>query len=189
MTTTAPSSDHVFADWFASRLDPAWFEGVPDVQVDDEEILVVGRLAPTVGPPAGAAAAGAADEGGRGSPPGDEQAELARIAAFREETRDQRMAIARDAERVFGRTVSWGASCGGSRRLFTHLSVPVMTRLRLPERAVLDTLVESGVARSRSDAVAWCVRLVAQHETAWLAELTEALGAVRRVRAGGPGRR
>jgi hypothetical protein len=183
------SSDSVFADWFTSRLDPAWFDGLPDVQVDDEEILVVGRLALASGSAQGAAEAAPADEGSEGSSPGHEEVELARIATFREETRDQRMAIARDAERVFGRTVSWGASCGGSRRLFTHLSVPVMTRLRLPERAVLDTLVESGVARSRSDAVAWCVRLVAEHESEWLAELTQALGAVRRVRADGPGRR
>ena len=35
-----------------------------------------------------------------------------------------------------------------------------MTRLRMPERRVLDTLVDAGVARSRSHALAWCVRLV-----------------------------
>ena len=43
-----------------------------------------------------------------------------------------------------------------------------MTRLRQPQRMVLDTLVDAGVARSRSDALAWCVRLVGQHEDDWL---------------------
>ena len=67
--------------------------------------------------------------------------------------------------------------------MFTRLSVPVMTRLQQPQRRVLDTLVEAGVARSRSDALAWCVRLVAQHEGDWLAELDGAMA----VRADGSG--
>ena len=37
-----------------------------------------------------------------------------------------------------------------------------MTRLRMQERHVLDTLVDASVARSRSEALAWCVRLVAR---------------------------
>ena len=49
-----------------------------------------------------------------------------------------------------------------------------MTRLRQPQRQVLDTLVDAGVARSRADALAWCVRLVGQHEDDWLGELREA---------------
>jgi hypothetical protein len=61
-----------------------------------------------------------------------------------------------------------------------------MTRLRLPERSVLDTLVASGVARSRSDALAWCVRLVAANEDEWLRDLRRALTAVESLRAGGP---
>jgi hypothetical protein len=61
-----------------------------------------------------------------------------------------------------------------------------MTRLRQPERQVLDTLVDSGVARSRSDALAWCVKLVAEHAGSWLGELRDALGAVERVRRTGP---
>ena len=32
--------------------------------------------------------------------------------------------------------------------MFTHLAVPAMTRLRLPEREVLDALVDSGVAEA-----------------------------------------
>ena len=70
--------------------------------------------------------------------------------------------------------------------MFTTISVPVMTRLRQSERLVLDTLVDAGVARSRSDALAWCVRLVGQHEDSWLADLREALRHVEEVRSAGP---
>jgi hypothetical protein len=52
---------------------------------------------------------------------------------------------------------------------------------------VLDTLVDAGVARSRSDALAWCVRLTGEHADAWLAELRTALQRVEEVRAQGPG--
>lgn len=110
----------------------------------------------------------------------------ARIQGFREDTRGQRMAIADEAERRFGRKVSWGAACGDRRRVFTTLSVPAMTRLRMPERLVLDTLVEAGVARSRSHALAWCVRLVAERQEDWLADLREALTRVQEVRGEGP---
>jgi hypothetical protein len=109
-----------------------------------------------------------------------------RIAEFRERTRDDRMGVAREAERRFGRKVSWGVECGGLRALFTNVSAPVMTRLRQPERQVLDLLVEAGVARSRSDALGWCVRLVQQHSDDWLTELRESLEHVRKVRAQGP---
>jgi len=51
---------------------------------------------------------------------------------------------------------------------------------------VLDTLIDAGVARSRSEALAWCVRLVGQHQADWIAELRDALTTVERVRAGGP---
>jgi len=70
--------------------------------------------------------------------------------------------------------------------MFTTLSVPVMTRLRMRERQVLDTLIEAGVARSRSEALAWCVKLVADNEEEWLRELREALQRVREVRRQGP---
>ncbi|MFC7102050.1 hypothetical protein ACFQQB_17290 [Nonomuraea rubra] len=70
--------------------------------------------------------------------------------------------------------------------MFTTLSVPVMTRLRQAERQVLDTLVAAGVARSRSDALAWCVRLVGKNTDEWLAELRDALQHVDRVRSSGP---
>jgi Arc/MetJ-type ribon-helix-helix transcriptional regulator len=156
--------------WFVGRLPDEWFEGEPEVTVDREEITVVGTL-PAVETQEGAA---------------DAAAEAGRIARWREDTRAQRMRIADEAEARYGRKVAWGAVCGETRELFTHLAVPVMTRLRQPERRVLDTLVESGVARSRADALAWCVRLVGQHEDAWLASLRDALTAVREAREAGP---
>ena len=156
--------------WFVGRLPDEWFEGEPEVTVDREEITVVGTL------PAVETLEGAADAA----------AEAGRIARWREDTRAQRMRIADEAEARYGRKVAWGAVCGETRELFTHLAVPVMTRLRQPERRVLDTLVESGVARSRADALAWCVRLVGQHEDAWLASLRDALTAVREAREAGP---
>jgi len=154
--------------WLAGRLPEDWFEGAPEVTVDRDEILVVGRLA-------------AADAGeDRGA------AEVGRIARFREDTRDQRMRIAREAEHHFGRKVAWGAACGDTRSVFTSLSVPVMTRLRQPERRVLDTLVDAGVARSRSEALAWCVRLVGEHTEEWLAGLRSAMEEVDKLRSEGP---
>ena len=163
--------------WLAGRLPDEWFDGEPEVTVDRDEITVVGTL-PAV-TDAGDAAGDPVGDGAR-------EAEAGRIARWREETRGQRMRIADEAEQRFGRKVAWGAVCGESRQLFTHLAVPVMTRLRQPERRVLDTLVESGVARSRADALAWSVRLVGQHEEEWLASLRDALAAVREARETGP---
>ncbi len=51
---------------------------------------------------------------------------------------------------------------------------------------MLDTLVEAGVARSRSDALAWCVRLTGENADAWLARLRAALRHVEEVRDQGP---
>jgi hypothetical protein len=170
MTARKRSAQDEVQGFFAGRLPDGWFQGPPDVQVDDDEILVMGPLdEPDV--PDGASA---------------DTARVARIKRFREETRDARMAIADEAQRLFGRTVSWGASVGDVRRLFTTLNVPVMTRLRMPERTVLDTLVQGGVARSRSEALAWCVRLVGQHQADWIADLQDALTHVEKVRAEGP---
>jgi hypothetical protein len=163
---------HDAGAWFAGRLPDGWFEGEPEVSVDRDEILVVGRLgAPAV-------------EGG--DPVAVAAAEAGRASRFREETRDERIGIAREAEHRYARKVAWGVQCGGTRVLFTTLSAPVMTRLRQPERQVLDTLVDAGVARSRSEALAWCVRLVGEHADSWLTELRSAMGAVDRLRAQGP---
>lgn len=160
-------------DWFAERMPDGWLDGPPDVLLDGDEILVVLPLPePELEP---------------GTPDGvADAARAATVRRFREETRERRVEVASEAEHRFGRKVSWGARCGDARQLFTSLAVPVMTRLRLPERSLLDTLVDGGVARSRSEALAWCVRLVATHESDWLADLEDALGAVRRVRTEGP---
>ena len=109
-----------------------------------------------------------------------------RVKEFRERTREQRITIARELEHRTGRKVAWGVQVGERRELFTTLSVPVMTRLRQPERLVLDTLVDAGVARSRSEALAWCVKLVGKNTDGWLGDLREAMEQVRQVRAEGP---
>ncbi len=159
--------------WFAGQVPDDWFVAAAEITGDREEILVIGTLAePTVD-------GDATDETRRA-------AETARIERFREDTRDARIRIALDAERRFERKVSWGAVCGETSSRFTTLGLPVMTRLRLPERGVLDTLIDSGVARSRSEALVWCVRLVGRHQAEWLADLREALSTVEQVRAKGP---
>jgi len=159
--------------WFAGQIPDEWFTGPLEVTVDLEEILVVGDI-PEVKVAKGAGDAEAA------------AARASRVDAFREETRPQRMRIADAAQRRFRRHVSWGARLGGETHQFTTAAVPVMTRLRMRERSVLDTLVDAGVARSRSEALAWCVRLVADNESAWIEQLRGALGAVHEARGKGP---
>lgn len=159
--------------WFGSRIPAGWFVGPPDVTADGEEILVVGTL------PDVELAGGTSDEGRAA-------ARQARIERFREETREDRVRIAREAERQFRRKVAWGARCGDVEKVFTTMSVPVMTRLRMSERSILDTLVAGGVARSRSEALAWCVRLVGMHQAEWIKGLREALVKVDEVRGKGP---
>jgi hypothetical protein len=162
------------ADWFAGRLPANWFAADPEVVVDREEITVVGRLPePEDGEESEAHASG-------------------RVARFREESRPDRMRIADEAEARYGRKVAWGVDIGAfgeenhQRILFTHIAVPVMTRLRQPERQVLDTLVDAGVARSRSDALAWSVKLVGEHADEWLGKLRDAMRNVDDLRADGP---
>jgi hypothetical protein len=159
--------------WFSGRMPGEWFDGAPDIRLDREEITIIG---PLPSPEAEAATS----EAERAAAAED------RSRRFREDTRQQRIEIAREAEHKFGRKVSWGVICNEKTVMFTTFSVPVMTRLRQPERLVLDTLVDAGVARSRSDALAWCVRLVGRHEDTWLADLREALHHVEQVRAEGP---
>ncbi len=161
-------------EWFAGRLPEGWFAGDPTVVVDREEITVIGRLPATDTPDSDARAAG-------------------RASRFREDTRSERIRIAEEAQDKYGRKVSWGldiaaeGSAEPERILFTHIAVPVMTRLKQPERQVLDTLVDAGVARSRSDALAWSVRLVGEHAEEWLAKLRSAMAEVDDLRAEGPG--
>ncbi|MEM7142246.1 MAG: hypothetical protein AAF548_14575 [Actinomycetota bacterium] len=159
-----PVEGDTLVAWFTAALPDGWFASDPRVRHDADEILITGDL----GPPG----AGLTD---------DQQ-----IVAFREATREQRMSIADEAQAEFRRTVSWGVECGDQEVRFTTVNAPAMTRLRLEERQVLDTLIEGGIARSRSEALAWCVRLVGQHEGDWVAQLGDALDEVKRVRDDGP---
>jgi len=157
--------------WVAGRVPADWYQGSPEVSVDREEIVVVGSLKE------------AKVDGGDDA---QKAAAAGRVKQHREDTREKRMQISNEAEHRFERPISWGVKIGEKTYLFTHLSIPVMTRLRQKERAVLDSLVDAGVARSRSEAVAWCIRLVDQHESDWLTELREAMSKVAQVRSGGP---
>lgn len=159
--------------WLTGRLPKEWFEGEPELSVDRDEILIVGRI------PAPEQADGVSDAE-------RSAAEDGRIKQFREDTRERRIEIARELEHATRRKVAWGVRCGDTKTVFTSLSAPVMTRLRQPERQVLDTLVDAGVARSRSDALGWCVKLVAQHSETWLADLRDAMSKVETVRQAGP---
>jgi hypothetical protein len=159
--------------WLVGRLPAEWFIDAAEVTTDRDEITIVG----TLGVPEDLDGADAAARA---------EAEQGRIARFRQQTREQRIQIAREAEHRFGRKIAWGAACGETQTLFTTLGVPVMTRLRQSERIVLDTLVDAGVARSRSHALAWCVRLVGQHSEDWLSALRDALTDVERLRDAGP---
>jgi hypothetical protein len=146
------------SEWFAGRIPAHWGAQALEVLSDADEMLVVVDL----------------DEKAPG------------VDAFRDQTREERMVLAAAAEAAFRIKVSWGARKGQELAVFTTASVPVMTRLRLPERRVLDTLIDAGLARTRSEALAWCVRLVGEHEGDWLAELRGAFAAVEEVRRKGP---
>ena len=159
--------------WFTGRIPEEFFVGSPEVTVDNEEILVIGPLSTVE-----------LEEGT--TPEVAATAEEARIERFREDTREHRIRIAEEAQARFARVVSWGARSGSTTRLFTTANVPVMTRLRMSQRQVLDTLIDAGIARSRSEALAWCVELVGRNEAAWIDELRAAFARVEEVRAQGP---
>jgi hypothetical protein len=167
------TEDERLRGWFSGRIPSDWLDGDLDVKVDREEITVVIPIA------APELAEGASEAERAGAVEG-------RCRRFREETRQQRIEVAREAEHRHDKKVSWGVRCDGTTVMFTTFSVPVMTRLRQAERQLLDTLVDAGVARSRSDALAWCVRLVGEHEESWVADLRAALHKVEQVRADGP---
>ena len=159
--------------WISGALPDDWFTGPADVTIDRDEILIVGRLAePALDDGASDADRSAAEQG--------------RVTAYRETTREHRIKLAQQLEHRYQRKVAWGVKVGETAVLFTTHSAPVMTRLRQPERQVLDTLVDAGVARSRSEALAWCVALVGQHTEDWLTQLRGAMGAVEDLRREGP---
>src|SRR5918912_2190583 len=166
--TEPPPADDAAA-WITGALPDGWFTGPPEVVIDRDEIVIWGRL------PEAELAADATDADRAA-------AQAGRISQFREDTRDDRIRIARQVEHRYQRKVAWGVRCGDTSQLFTHLSAQVMTRLRQPERQVLDTLVDAGVARSRSEALAWCVRLVGRHADEWLSDQRQAMTEVERWR-------
>jgi hypothetical protein len=157
------TTNETLTAWFRGRIPDGWYAEPVTVRADRDEVLVTGVLTPP-------------DLGDDLGPDGRRVALASRIAGHREATREQR----------FERKVSWGARCGEEECSFTTASVPVMTRLRLAEREVLDTLIDAGIARSRSEALAWCVRLVGRNEEAWIAQLREAMAHVAKVRDEGP---
>lgn len=161
-----PSADDA-TDWFRGRLPDDWFSEI-EVRTDREEITVLGTLSESQA----AGVDGAEAEG--------------RISRFRADTKAERIEIALEAQARYQRKVSWGVRLGDTEALFTHVAAPVMTRLRQPERQVLDTLVDAGVARSRSDALAWSVRLVGEHAEEWLGQLRDAMAEVDKLRGEGP---
>ncbi|MGN6162144.1 MAG: hypothetical protein ACTHOG_10660 [Marmoricola sp.] len=159
--------------WFNGRLPEEWRTAAPGITVDREEITVILTIADVeIAPDASEAEAAEMRSG--------------RARAFREDTREARMEIAREAQHRFERKVSWGVRVGDHEELWTHVAAPVMTRLRQPQRLVLDTLVDAGVAKSRADALAWCVRLVGRHQDEWLEDLRTAMQSVADVRKQGP---
>jgi hypothetical protein len=165
--------EEAIVGWFVGRLPDDWFDGRPQFRIDRDEILLVGRLtAPAFEDDDSDAVKAAAVE--------------SKVDGFRKRTRKHRIEIAREAERLFEKKVSWGVDCNGDEHLFSTLAAPSMTRLRMDERRVLDTLIDAGVARSRSEALAWCVRLVGANESEWLTNLDQALEAVRKARSSGP---
>lgn len=160
------------AAWFAGRVPDEWFDAPVSVRADRDEIIVTGTIAAPANVPDGEDAA--------------RVAAVARMSAFREDTRLPRMKIAEAAQLRWHRHVSWAAVCGEVEETFTNASIPVMTRLRFDDRQVLDTLIDTGVARSRSEAMAWCVAQVGKHQGEWIDRLREAMTEVERIRAEGP---
>ncbi len=166
-----PGADEAPA-WFAGRVPDEWFDGPLTVEFDKDEILVTGRLSRPDSVPDGEEASKVAAH--------------ARVSGFREDTRAYRMRIAEEAQARWLRVVTWGASCGEVDVLFTHAAVPVMTRLRFDQRKILDTLIDAGVAGSRSEALGWCVQQVGEHQEDWIDRLREAMSEVERIRSQGP---
>jgi len=103
--TTQPDLAAISA-WFTGRLPQTWFTGPAAVSLADAGIQVVGAL------PAVELAAGA-DDSARAA------AAAGRIARFREDTRPERIEIAREAQEKFGLAVTWGASSYDTSLLFT----------------------------------------------------------------------
>src|SRR5829696_8863484 len=109
---TATTDQEQITGWLHGRLPDDWFTEPAEVTVDRDEIMIVGRIALPDG-----VTPEDSDEA--------KEAAVGRISRFREDTREHRIRIAREAERRFERKVSWGARCGSTRALFTHVAAPV----------------------------------------------------------------
>lgn len=167
------TSEQELRSWFAGNLPDDWFLEPVSIEFDRDEVVVTGQLAvPKIDKDDDATVAN-----------------RARIQAFRENTREDRIGIAARAEATFLRKVSWAVTCGDEEGAFTIANVPVMTRLRMEDRQVLDTLIDAGIARSRSEALAWTVRLVGDNEADWIGKLRDAMTEVEAVRNEGPASR
>jgi len=114
-------------EWFDAHVDDEWgAEGI-EITADDDEILAVVSVA--------TAEEELLDDD-------DKEIAIKRIARrFRSGTRQSRMSVAEEAQELFERKISWGIQAGEDTYLFTHVTAPAMTRLRIAERRVLDTLV------------------------------------------------
>ena len=169
MTTTTAD----IQSWFDSHIDESWGSEGVTIKADDDEILAIVKVG--------------TDDGELPESTDDKEIAIKRIArTFRKATRQSRMAVADSAQELFERKVSWGVQAGEDTYLFTHVTAPAMTRLRISEREVLDTLVNSGVATSRSEALSWCVKFVRDNEEEWLTNLRDAFKSVEQVRNDGP---
>src|ERR1700722_19677772 len=77
---SGPEQERLIAAWFAGRIPAGWFEGPVTIDIDQDELQVVGTL------PSPQLPEGASEEEMR-------VAEHARISGYREETRGARMRI------------------------------------------------------------------------------------------------
>lgn len=172
MTTTTAD----IQAWFDSHIDKSWGSEGVTIKTDDDEILAIVKVS--------------TEDGDLPESKDEKEIAIKRIARrFRKATRQSRMSVADSAQELFERKVSWGVQAGEDTYLFTHVTAPAMTRLRISEREVLDTLVNSGVASSRSEALGWCVKFVRDNESEWLESLRDAFKSVEEVRNAGPSRK
>ena len=173
----APNDAHVpdahVVAWFAGRLPDEWTAaGEPELTVDREEVTVVitiaePELADDADGPTRAEAVAGASAGSARTP----------RATHRDRPRGRAPVRTKGCVGRAGRRPD--RAVHSSRRPgHDPVASARTTCARHPRRA--------GVARSRADALAWCVRLVGQHTDDWLAKSRAAIADVERLHAEGP---